>query len=137
MATGGRKLVVIRRKQAAAERFHAKRREIIASYVLRAQRFSGESAALPPNAQTLTTCLKGSHIFEFRCLCFQRFVERKGELPHRSCGPPSTQQSSPSPTRYSSAGSETGNERNMTAWIIVKIAVVPPIPKASVSVRPP
>src|SRR5258708_31844957 len=30
-------------------------------------------------------------------------------------------------------GSETGCDRNITAWIKVKIAVVPPIPKASVS----
>jgi hypothetical protein len=36
--------------------------------------------------------------------------------------------------RYNSAGSETGNDRSMTAWIIVKIAVVPPIPNASVNV---
>ncbi len=76
-----RGFVVIRRKQAAPERLHAKRGEIVARYVLRAQRFSGESAALTPNTQTLTARLKCSHFFEFRCLCFQPFVERKREHP--------------------------------------------------------
>ena len=53
-------------------------------------------------------------------------------MPQRSCGPPSTQQSSPSPMRYRRAGSATGSDRSMTAWISVKIAVVPPMPSASV-----
>ena len=51
-------------------------------------------------------------------------------MPQRSWGPPSTQQSSPSPMRYRAAGSETGRERSMTASIRVKMAVVPPMPRA-------
>ena len=54
-------------------------------------------------------------------------------MPQRSCGPPWTQQLSPSPMRYSRAGSDTGSDRSITAWISVKMAVVPPMPKASVS----
>ena len=72
-------LVVIRGKQAPAQRFHAKRREIVARDVLRAQRLGGESAALPPHAQARPSRLKCSHFFEFRRLCFQPLVERKGE----------------------------------------------------------
>jgi hypothetical protein len=53
-------------------------------------------------------------------------------MPHRSCGPPCTQQLPPSPIRYSRDGSVTGSDRSMTPWIKVKIAVVPPIPNASV-----
>jgi hypothetical protein len=53
-------------------------------------------------------------------------------MPQSSCGPPSTQHSSRSPTRYSAPGSETGKDRSITAWIREKIAVVPPIPSASV-----
>jgi hypothetical protein len=34
--------------------------------------------------------------------------------------------------RYRLAGSATGSERTITAWINVKMAVVPPIPSASV-----
>ena len=34
--------------------------------------------------------------------------------------------------RYRRAGSPTGSERSMTAWISVKMAVVPPMPRASV-----
>ncbi len=54
-------------------------------------------------------------------------------MPQRSWGPPSTQQSSPSPIRYSRAGSATGSDRSMMAWTRVKMAVVPPMPSASVS----
>ncbi len=54
-------------------------------------------------------------------------------MPQRSCGPPSTQQSLPSPIRYNRAGSATGSDRSITAWISVKIAVVPPMPRASVA----
>jgi hypothetical protein len=35
--------------------------------------------------------------------------------------------------RYSRAGSFTGSERSITAWMSVKMAVVPPIPSASVN----
>ena len=55
-------------------------------------------------------------------------------MPQRSCGPPWTQQASPSPMRYRRAGSLTGSDRSMTAWISVKMAVVPPIPSASVRI---
>ena len=34
--------------------------------------------------------------------------------------------------RYSSEGSLTGSDCSMTAWMSVKIAVVPPMPSASV-----
>ena len=53
-------------------------------------------------------------------------------IPQRSCGPPSTQQLVPSPMRYRRDGSLTGSERSMTAWMSVKMAVVPPMPNASV-----
>ena len=36
--------------------------------------------------------------------------------------------------RYRRAGSLTGSDRSMTAWISVKMAVVPPIPSASVRI---
>jgi hypothetical protein len=35
--------------------------------------------------------------------------------------------------RYRRDGSETGSDRSITAWMSVKIAVVPPIPNASVT----
>ncbi len=35
--------------------------------------------------------------------------------------------------RYRREGSLTGSERSMTAWTSVKMAVVPPMPSASVS----
>ncbi len=35
--------------------------------------------------------------------------------------------------RYKLAGSPTGSDRSITAWMSVKIAVVPPMPSASVS----
>src|SRR5262245_15558167 len=44
-----------------------------------------------------------------------------------------TQQLSPSPIRYRRDGSDTGRDFSMTACMSVKIAVVPPIPSASVS----
>ena len=34
--------------------------------------------------------------------------------------------------RYRRDGSPTGSERSMTAWMSVKMAVVPPMPSASV-----
>src|ERR1019366_7355126 len=69
------------RQQATAERLYPKRGEIVARYVLGAQWFRGESAALAPNAQAVAAGLKCGHFFEFRCLCFQPFVERKAEHP--------------------------------------------------------
>ena len=54
-------------------------------------------------------------------------------IPQRSCGPPCTQQLSPSPMRYSRDGSPTGSDFSITAWMSVKMAVVPPMPSASVS----
>ena len=53
-------------------------------------------------------------------------------MPQRSCGPPCTQQLSPSPMRYRRDGSTTGSDFNITAWMSVKMAVVPPMPTASV-----
>ena len=53
-------------------------------------------------------------------------------MPQRSCGPPWTQQESPSPMRYRRDGSLTGSDCSMTAWMSVNIAVVPPMPSASV-----
>jgi hypothetical protein len=64
---------------------------------------------------------------------FSRSKSGNENIPHRSWGPPWTQQLSPSPMRYRLAGSATGRERSITAWISVKIAVVPPMPSASVS----
>ena len=53
-------------------------------------------------------------------------------MPQRSWGPPCTQQLSPSPMRYSREGSPTGSDFSITAWMSVKMAVVPPMPSASV-----
>ena len=74
---GGR-LVVLGRKQTAAERPYAQRREIVARDVLGPQRFGRDGGALPPHAQTVAAGLKGSHFFEFRRRCFQTLVQRKG-----------------------------------------------------------
>ena len=49
-------------------------------------------------------------------------------MPQRSWGPPCTQQLLPSPIRYRPSGLPTGSERSITAWMSVKIAVVPPMP---------
>ena len=43
------------------------------------------------------------------------------------------QHSLPSPMRIRLAGSATGSDRSITEWISEKIAVVAPIPSASVS----
>src|SRR5437016_1476719 len=74
-------LIVPGRKQAAAERLHAKRGEIVARYVLRSQRFSDVASTFLPDAQTLTARLKCRHFVEFRRLRFKPFVERQGVHP--------------------------------------------------------
>ena len=72
-------------------------------------------------------------VLELRRLGFEALEQRKRKKPQRSCGPPWTQQLSPSPIRYSRSGSPTGSDFSITACMSVKMAVLPPMPSASVS----
>ena len=63
---------------------------------------------------------------------FRRWNRSYEKKPQRSCGPPCTQQLSPSPMRNRVAGSLTGSDFSITACISVKMAVVPPMPRARV-----
>src|SRR6185369_13380272 len=73
------RLVVIRGKHPPAKSSHSKRREIVACYVLRAQRPRRESAALPPHTQPIPPRLKCGHFFEFGSFRLETLIQRKGE----------------------------------------------------------
>jgi hypothetical protein len=57
------------------------------------------SYAFTPDAQSCAAGLKRRHLLELRRLRCQPLEQRKENMPQRSCGPPCTQQLSPSPMR--------------------------------------
>ena len=60
-------------------------------------------------------------------------IQRKGVKTPAALRSAFDEQSLPSPIRYRASGLATGSDRIMTACIREKIAVVPPMPRASVS----
>ena len=89
----------------------------------------------PTHAVEVASRLECRHLLELRRGCLEPLIQQRKEYsPQLPSGPMFTQQSLPSPTRYSVAGSVTGSDFNITVCINEKMAVVAPIPSASVSI---
>ncbi len=67
--------VVLRRKNASAERTHSQRREVAPGHVFRSQRLGHRVDALPPHAHPPAPRLKRRNLFKFRCFCLQPLVQ--------------------------------------------------------------
>lgn len=96
---------------------------------------SGRGADSTPSRRTLkrgVAAWKAMSCSNSGVSAFRRSNSGNENIPQRSCGPPCTRQLSPSPMRYNAAGSATGSDFSITAWMRVKIAVVPPMPSARV-----
>jgi hypothetical protein len=74
-----RRRVVFGGDQAAAERVHAKRDEIVAGHVLGAQRPGGRFHSFAANAHRAAAGLKGGEVLELGGVLFETLVERERE----------------------------------------------------------
>ena len=75
----GRRRVVLRGEDAAAERADAEGREVVAGDVFRPERARGDVHARPADADTEAAGLEGGQLFEFRRFGFDPFEERVRE----------------------------------------------------------
>jgi len=94
-----RRRVVVCGEDAAAEGADAERREVVAGDVFRPERARGDVHARPADADAVAAGLEGGQLLELWRFRFERSKSGYENMPQRSCGPPWTQQLSPSPTR--------------------------------------
>jgi len=92
-------LVIFESKNAAAESGYAKRRKISAGDIFGAQRPGSGLDTLAAHAEAAAASLESGDLSNSLVSAFSRSYKGNENIPHWSCGPPFTQQLSPSPTR--------------------------------------